>query len=183
MNTCAWGLHSACNCLGQHDGCCSSCCLSKSKTKRKNKSVKVIWNKIDSVFWTNCQCLTKRTGHYAWPRCFFSWSDCACNHPSCHRTCCFSLLVIVSRAIAALIVSMMIFGPSIIAVALVALMVVCNIYDCDIGGSSIQGYVRQEDEPFSFPLTAYPWRSSWECQPPCRFLDIIQRRQSPWAGQ
>jgi hypothetical protein len=66
----------------------------------------------------------------------------------------------VSRAIAALIVSMMIFGPSIIAVALVALMVVCNIYDCDIGGSSIQGYVRQEDEPFSFPLTAYPWRSS-----------------------
>ncbi len=87
-NTRVWGLHLACNHVVQHDGFHSSCCLSKSKNK--NKSAKETWNKINSFFGTNCRCLTKRTGHYSWPCCSFSWSDCACNHPSFCRTCCSS---------------------------------------------------------------------------------------------
>jgi hypothetical protein len=62
-NTLVWGLRSACNHVVQHDGFCSSCCLSKSKNE--NKSTKEIWNKINSFFWMNCQRSTKRTGHYA----------------------------------------------------------------------------------------------------------------------
>ncbi len=87
-NTCAWGLHSPCNHQGQHDGCRSSCYLSESKSKNKNKSAKEILNKIDSFFRKNCQRPTKRTGHYAWPCHSFSWSDRTCDHPSFCRTCC-----------------------------------------------------------------------------------------------
>jgi hypothetical protein len=47
-NTRIWGLHLACNLLGQHDGCCSSGCLSKSKTK--TKSAKKILNKFGFFF-------------------------------------------------------------------------------------------------------------------------------------
>jgi hypothetical protein len=32
-----------------------------------------------------------------------------------------------------------------------------NIYNCDVDGSLIHGYVQQEVEPFSFPLAACPW--------------------------
>ncbi len=84
-NTRVWGLCLACVHVVQHDGFCSSCCLSKSKNK--SKSTKEIWNEIDFVFWMNCRCLAKRTDHCAWPCCSFSWSDCACDHPSCCRTC------------------------------------------------------------------------------------------------
>ncbi len=89
-NTRVWGLRSACNHVVQHDGFRSSCCLSKSKNK--NKSAKEIWNKIDSFFQTNCRRSMKRTGHYAWPCCSFSWSDRAYDHRSCCRTSCFLLL-------------------------------------------------------------------------------------------
>ncbi len=52
-------------------------------------------------------------------------------------------------------------------------------YDCDADGSFIHGYVRWEDEPFSFPSAAsYPWQSYQECQPSCWLLDTAQRRQS-----
>jgi hypothetical protein len=59
----AWGLCLACNHLGQHDGCCSSGCLIKSKTKIE--STKKILNEINFFFWENCRPSTKRTGHYA----------------------------------------------------------------------------------------------------------------------
>ncbi len=61
-NTHVWGLHLACNHVVQHDGFRSSCCL--SKCKNESESMKEIWNKIDSFFWTNCRCSTKRTGHW-----------------------------------------------------------------------------------------------------------------------
>ncbi len=85
-NTRIWGLRLACNHVVWHDGFHSSCCLSESKNK--SESTKEIWNEIDSYFQTNCRCLMKRTGHCAWPRHSFSWSDHACNHPSCCKTCC-----------------------------------------------------------------------------------------------
>ena len=87
-STHAWGVHLACGHLGPNEGCRSSYCSSESKTKNKNKIAKEILNKNNSFFWTNCPRPTKRPGHYAWPCCSFSWSDCACNHPSCHRTWC-----------------------------------------------------------------------------------------------
>jgi hypothetical protein len=122
VNTCACVLHLACGCLGQHDGCRSSCYLSKSKTK--TKSVKVIWNEIDSFFRMNCWRLTKRTGHYAWPRTCCSSRPCRCvegNHGTnhldddsrivnhCSRVSCFDC----SR----------------------------DVYDCDVDGSLTHCYV------------------------------------------
>ncbi len=182
VNTHAWRLHSACNCLDQHDGCCSSCCLSKSKSK--SESAKVIWNKIDSFFRTNCWRLTKRTGHYAWPRHSFSWSDCTCNHPSCCRTCSSSrpcCRVKGDRGIDHLndknswIINHhgcvgYIDGSH-------------DTYDCNVDCSLIHSYVQQEVKLFSFPLAACPWRSSQERQPTCRLLDTAQRRWSSWVGQ
>ncbi len=183
MNTRACGLHLACNHFVQHDGFRSSCGLSKSKNKNKNKSVTEIWNKIDSFFQMNCRRSRKRTGHYAWPHCSFSWSDCACNHPSCHRTWCFSrpcccikrncgvnCLDDDSRIVDHCGCVGCFDGSS-------------NIYDCNVDGSLIHGYVRQEVEPFSFPLAACPWQSSQEHQPPCWLLDSAQRKQSSWAGK
>ncbi len=85
-STQAWGGHSACNHLEPHGSCRSSCCSRERETK--NKSTKKILNKNNSFFRTNCLCSTKRTGHCAWPCCSFSWSDCTCDHPSCHRTWC-----------------------------------------------------------------------------------------------
>ncbi len=87
-NTHGWGLRSACNHVVWHDGFHSSCCLSKSENESKSK--KEIWNKINSFFQTNCRHSMKRTGHCAMPRHSFSWSDRACDHPSCCRTCCYS---------------------------------------------------------------------------------------------
>ncbi len=154
VNTRAWGLHSACNYPGQHDGYCSSCCLSESKTK----SSKVIWNKISSFFQTNCQRLTKRTGHYAWSCHSFSWSDCACNHPSCHRTCCSVSpchCIEGNRGINHLNDDSWIVNH--------CGRVGCfdgshDIYDCNVDGSLIHGYVQQEVEPFTFTLAACLWQ-------------------------
>ncbi len=84
-STRAWGVHLACGHLEPHSSCCSSCCLSKSKTK--NESAKEILKANNSSFRTNRLHSTKKTGHYAWPCCSFSWSDHACNHPSSCRTC------------------------------------------------------------------------------------------------
>ncbi len=124
MNTLAWGLRLACNHLSQHDGCRSSCCLSKSETDNENKSAKEILNEIDSFFWTNRQRLTKKTGHYAWPCCSFSWSDHACNHPSCRRTCCSSSPCCCVDHNHGMIVSMTIVRLAIVAIVLVGLMVI-----------------------------------------------------------
>jgi hypothetical protein len=83
----------------------------------------------------------------------------------------FRVLVVTSRAIAMPIVLMTIVRLLIIAVALVASMIV-GIFHCDADGSSIHGYVQQEDEPFFVPLAAsYPWQSYQECQPPCWLPD------------
>ncbi len=69
-STSTMGVHSTCNHHETHYGCCSSCCLSKSKTK--NESKKEILNKSNSFSRTKCPCLTKRTGHCAWTRHSFS---------------------------------------------------------------------------------------------------------------
>ncbi len=173
-STRAWGVHSACGHLGPHGDCRCSCCLSKSKIK--NKSAKEILNKNDSFFWKNCPSSTKRTGHYAWPRCSFSWSDCACNHPSCHRTLGSSSPCRCAEGNCGW------FGECPGCVG-------CfdgsrNIYNYDAAGSLIHSYVQQEDEPFSFPLAAsYPWQSSWDRQPPFWLLDTAQRKGSSWVGQ
>jgi hypothetical protein len=54
-----------------------------------------------------------------------------------------------------------------------------DIYDCNTDGSLIHGYMRQEDELFSFPLAAAcPWQSSQENQLPCWLVDTAERRQS-----
>ncbi len=76
----------ACSHPEAHGDCLSSCCFSESKTK--SKSVKEILSKNNSIFRTNCPHSTKRTGHYAWAPCLFSWSGCNCNHPLFCRTCC-----------------------------------------------------------------------------------------------
>jgi hypothetical protein len=69
-STHAWGARSACGHPEPHGDCRSSCCLCKSKTK--NKSKREILSKNNSFFQRHCPCLTKRTGHYAWPLCSFS---------------------------------------------------------------------------------------------------------------
>ncbi len=169
----------ACGHLGPHGGCCSSCYLSETKNKTKNKSAKEILNKNNSFFWTNYPRSTKRTGHYAWLCCSFSWSDCAYNHPSCHRTWCSlnpchcvkdncgvdpiddnswigNRHGCISR-----------FNGS------------HDIYNYNAASSSIHSYMQQEDEPFSFPLAAsHPWQSSQENQMTCWLLDTAQRKQS-----
>ncbi len=68
-NTRIWGLRLACDHVVRHDGFRSSCCLSKSENK--SKSMKEIWNKINSFFQTNFRCSMKRTDHYEWPYCSF----------------------------------------------------------------------------------------------------------------
>ncbi len=113
----------------------------------------------------------------------FSWCDFTCNHPSCHRTCCsshscrciegncganclndYSWIVDCCGCIGC-------FDDS------------CDVYNCNVDGSSMHGYVQLEVEPFSFPLAACPWQSSQECQLPCWLLDTAQRRRSSWVGQ
>ncbi len=122
MSTRAWGVRLVCNHHGTHDGCCSSCCLSKSKSGKK--SVKEILSKSDCLFLTRCMHLTKRTGHCAWPCCSFSWSDCACGHPSSHRTCCSYSPHIATKMIVMLIILTMIVGLVVVMIVLVALMIV-----------------------------------------------------------
>ncbi len=121
-NTRVWGLCLVCNHVVWHDGFRSSCCLSKSKNK--SKSTKEIWNKNDSFFQMNFWGSTKRTGHYAWPCCSFSWSDCACDHPSCCRTCCSLHPCCCVDHNHGSIISMMIIRSAIIVIGSVALMVV-----------------------------------------------------------
>ncbi len=183
MNTHAWGLRLACDHLVQHYGCRSSCCLSKSETKNENKSAKGIWNKINSFFWINCQRSRKRTDHCAWPCCSFSWSDRTCNHPSCRRTCCFSCPCSCVKGNCG--VDRLDDDSRIVdhCGCIGCFSGSPDIYDCNVDGSSIHGYVQQEVEPFSFHLAVCPWQSSQECQPPCLLLDTAQRRQSSWTGQ
>jgi hypothetical protein len=69
-HTRAWGACSAWDLHYLHDGCRSYCCLSKSETR--NESAKEILSNSDCFFLMNCLCLTKRTGHCAWPHCSFS---------------------------------------------------------------------------------------------------------------
>ncbi len=126
--------------------------------------MKEILNKNNSHYHTNSPLLTKRTGHYAWSRCSFSWSDLACNHPSCHRTCC-SLSPSCccnkgNRGVDCLNDNSWVgnccnrigcFDGSL------------DIYHFDAAGSLIHGYARQEVEPFSSLLAAScPWQSSQE---------------------
>ncbi len=101
-----------------------------------------------------------RTGHCAWPCHSFSFSDHACDHPSCHKTCCSSCpCCLVEGDCDANRLdddSQIVNHPG---------RVSCfndgrDIYDCNVDGSLIHGYVQQEAESFSFPLAAYPWRSS-----------------------
>ncbi len=127
-------------------------------SKTKIESVKKILNETNFFFRMNCRRLTWGTGHYAWPRCSFSWSNRTCDHPSCHRT--WSFLSPCHH-----------FEGNRYADCLNDNSQIVNhcgrvghfddshdISDCDADGSSIHGYVRQEDEPFSFPLAAsYPW--------------------------
>ncbi len=183
-NSRAWGLRSACVHHGQHDGCCSSCCLSKSKTKNESKSAKEILNEIDSFFLTNCWRTTKRTGHYAWPHSSFSWSDCACNHPSCHRTwCSLSPCCHVKGNCGIYCLN----GND--QVGNCSNPVGCFDGNCgicgnDAAGSSTHGYAQQEDETFSFPLAAsHPWQSSRECKMTCWLPDTAWRWQWAWSGQ
>ncbi len=162
VNTHAWGLHSACDCLGQHDGCCSSCCLSESKTESKTKSAKVIWNEIDSFFQTNCWRLAKTTCHYAWPHCSFSWSDCTCNHPPCCRTCCS--LCLCSHIEGNCGINCLNEDSQIVnhRSCVGCFNHSCNIYDCNVDGILIYSYVWQEVELFSFPVADYLRHSSQE---------------------
>jgi hypothetical protein len=103
---------------------------------------------------------------------------CACNHPSCRRTCCSSCpccRIEGDRGADRLDDdSRMVDHCGCVG---------CfndsrNSYDCNVDGSLIHGYMRQEAEPFSFPLAACPWQSSQECQPPCWLPDTARRRQS-----
>ncbi len=104
---------------------------------------------LDEEDWSLCMALFS-----------FSWSDCACNHPSCRRTwrssspcCCVqdnhgvdhldddSLIGDRHGCVSC-------FDGS------------CNIYDYNDAGNSIHGYAQQNDEPFSFPLAdSCPWQS------------------------
>ncbi len=122
VNTLAWVLHSACDHLDQHDGYCSSCCLSKSKTKNKNVSAKVIKNEIDSFFRMNCRCL--RTGHCAWPHHLFPEVIALAIILLVVGLVAPHVLVIVLRATVAPIVLIIIVGSFITAVVSVASMIV-----------------------------------------------------------
>ncbi len=88
------------------------------------------------------------------------------------------VLHVAVRAIVARVVLMTMAGSSIIEVASLGFYDSSVIYNFDVDGSLIYGYVRQEAEPFSFPLAAYPWQSYQEGQPPCRLPETAQRRQS-----
>jgi hypothetical protein len=125
------------------------------------KSAKKILNEIDFFYRTNYLCSTKRTGHYAWPCRSFSWSNCACDHPSCRKICC-SLrpchCVDHNHGVNCLDDNSQV-GDCCNRVGYFDGN--CGTCDCDDDGSLIHGYVWQEAELFFFPLAAScPWQSS-----------------------
>ncbi len=74
--------------------------------------------------WTRCLHLMKRIGCCAWPHCSFSWSDCACDHPSSHWPVSLVVFVFAMRMIMVLIVLMTIAMLLIIAILSAASMIV-----------------------------------------------------------
>jgi hypothetical protein len=121
-SNCAWEVRSAYGHNETHDGCRSSCCLSKSKAG--NKRMKEILSKSDSFFQIRCPRSTKRTGHCAWSHCSFLGVIALAIILLFVGLTAFLVLFVATRTILASIVLMTIVESLVVTITLVALMII-----------------------------------------------------------